>query len=319
MIYIAIKIYNLITRLYIKYIISYLRLYHKIFKYSDNKSVIFQGEISFNQQPYGCAFSHFDVDNMIDDYVLHYLKTLKEAGFAIVFVSTSRFIKEKYIKSIQPLVSQIILRKNVGSDIKSYAVGIEILIKQNHFSKILIANDSVYGPFFDLKDLLTTMDNKSLDIMGITDSWQNYYHIQSYFILFNTEVLKHTKVKEFWNNIAPTNNKHFIISEYEIGFSRMIAKLPFKYAAFCHYDDICLYYYNSSNNKINLTKNYNPTHEFWDVLITNFKCPFIKIELLRKNPSKVKNIIIWRKIITESSDYNIEPINRHLRRLYKDH
>jgi lipopolysaccharide biosynthesis protein len=35
------------------------------------------------------VFSHYDVDNIIDDYVVYYLLKLKEVVTDIIFVSTS--------------------------------------------------------------------------------------------------------------------------------------------------------------------------------------------------------------------------------------
>jgi hypothetical protein len=58
----------------------------------------------------------------------------------------------------------------------------------------------------------------------------------------------------------------------------------------------------------------NPTHDLWDLLLTEFKCPFIKRELLNINPSKIPNAWLWDMAISKLSDYPVELIREHLKR-----
>ena len=52
----------------------------------------------------------------------------------------------------------------------------------------MLANDSVYGPLFDLKEILARCD-ASADIWGMTDNRAGGYHLQSYFLLFRGRAL----------------------------------------------------------------------------------------------------------------------------------
>jgi hypothetical protein len=56
----------------------------------------------------------------------------------------------------------------------------------------------------------------------------------------------------------------------------------------------------------------NPSHFFWDTLITDFKCPFIKRELLQINPAEVVYAWRWAEVIEARSTYNTGLIRRHL-------
>ena len=49
---------------------------------------------------------------------------------------------------------------------------------------LVIANDSVYGPFGPLGPLLSRMDFGAADAWGMTETWQIRYHLQSYFVAF---------------------------------------------------------------------------------------------------------------------------------------
>jgi hypothetical protein len=56
----------------------------------------------------------------------------------------------------------------------------------------------------------------------------------------------------------------------------------------------------------------NPAHYFWDTLIADFKCPFIKRELIQANPAEVVYAWQWADVISPRSPYNIDLIHRHL-------
>ena len=99
-----------------------------------------------------CLFAHFDKDDRLDDYVLRYLATLKELNFAIILISTSHLAAADIARA-QLLCDDIIFRENTGLDFASWSAGFA-----KHGSSIrgrlLLANDSVYGPIGSLKSSL---------------------------------------------------------------------------------------------------------------------------------------------------------------------
>ncbi len=56
----------------------------------------------------------------------------------------------------------------------------------------------------------------------------------------------------------------------------------------------------------------NPTHFFWDTLITDFNCPFIKRELIRENPVGIIYPWRWPEVVSACGGYDAGPIRRHL-------
>ena len=57
----------------------------------------------------------------------------------------------------------------------------------------------------------------------------------------------------------------------------------------------------------------NAMHSFWDVLIVEFACPFIKRNLLRQNPARIPGLLEWPALLQKHSDYDIDVIHRHLK------
>jgi hypothetical protein len=62
----------------------------------------------------------------------------------------------------------------------------------------------------------------------------------------------------------------------------------------------------------------NPTHYFWDILIEDLDFPFIKRDLLQRNPVRIPGLIRWRDIIQRQA-YDVELISRHLRISAQNH
>jgi hypothetical protein len=56
----------------------------------------------------------------------------------------------------------------------------------------------------------------------------------------------------------------------------------------------------------------NTTHFFWDYLIGELGCPFLKRELLAANPMHVPFLNQWRKVIENTTDYDTDLIAQHL-------
>src|SRR5438045_8800342 len=88
------------------------------------------------------------------------------------------------------------------------------------YKEVLMANDSVFGPLYDLGPIISTM-NKRFDIWGMTDSYEINYHLQSYFLYFNEPAIKSETWLDFWQRMDFTGLSNWdIIVKYEIGLSQ---------------------------------------------------------------------------------------------------
>jgi hypothetical protein len=57
----------------------------------------------------------------------------------------------------------------------------------------------------------------------------------------------------------------------------------------------------------------NPTHSFWDVMIVEFGCPFIKRDLLKRNPARIPGVSEWSSLLSVHTAYDTGRIERHLK------
>ena len=105
----------------------------------------------------------------------------------------------------------------------SYKVGIEEL-NLDTYDELIICNDSIYGPLQPLSQLFDKCDLMQADVWGITDSYQQSYHLQSYFIIFKQKALKSRAFTNFWSHVTVLNEKKDIIKCYEVGLSKTLRK-----------------------------------------------------------------------------------------------
>lgn len=258
-------------------------------------------EVLFNdfelpKNRYLCVFIHFDPKNSLDKNAEHYLNSLKIAGCDIVLVSTSDCLTPLALETAKKYCRTIIRRSNVGRDIYSYKIGVDFVSQKiSSYEKLIIANDSVFGPFFDISKLIDFGDDKSLDFWGATDCHQIKYHLQSYFFVFTQKMANSECFKQYWNDIKLINYKRHLIEKYEVGITQYFMKKGYRCDAYCAYNVIV-------NNMPTETLAQKMRKQFfqkgkenlvqhaWDLLIMEYHFPFLKKELVRKNPTKNKRI-----------------------------
>lgn len=265
-----------------------------------------------------CVYSQFNKNGRVEAYVYDALNTIKNSGLEVIFVTTSRLDKTSDQDKLFEICNTVIVRENIGYDFGSYKVGIDHITKlKANPKKILITNDSVYGPFSNLNNFIRK--SNSFDIYGLTDSIDFNYHLQSYFIIYNESVIKHKAFKTFWSSVKLLSNdvpdfKNKIIQDYEVGGSQYFIKHGFKIGAAYAFDKISEIIFKEFLEELKYKKNvhkseiekfllgHNTTHNYWKVLL-QLGFPYIKRELLTQNPTNSK-IDDWPTIINELFEYD---------------
>jgi hypothetical protein len=282
------------------------------------------------------VFAHYNRKGCVHDSVLYYMDALRDAGYVIVFVSNSPQLAEVALSNVLPRVALVLHRWNVGYDFGAYRDGLLALGDLTRFDQVLLANDSVYGPLFDLGGTLARCDDGA-DIWSTTDSYDRGYHLQSYFLLFRRPALGNPDLMAFWRAVWPVNSRDWVIRRYEIGFTRAMRRAGLRCAALFPYDQAVTLFkeralggttgaYDGSAepyrvfaaktlDAIARGQPCNAMHHFWDLLVVEMQCPFIKRELLVYNPLQVPGVCQWRDVVNHVSGYNTDLIVRQSRDL----
>lgn len=278
-------------------------------------TTIIDGDVTPGSRSMLCVFAHYDRDGIIDDYVIHYLEALARLGCETVFVSTAPGLDANCIERIRPLTTRIILRENRGYDFGSWRDGLATCGELTRYDRLLIVNDSVYGPIRDLGEVFETMRDRGAPAWGITDSLVYVHHLQSYFLVFERPVLESDVFQDFWRELPDHLFKHSVIVQGELGLSRRLARAGFELAALCDYRTLAQDIKRKFDSANWLNTPVNATHWGWKALVEKHGCPFIKVQLLRDNPKGIEDAETWEETIKAISDYDTALIRRHLERM----
>jgi lipopolysaccharide biosynthesis protein len=285
----------------------------------------YSGGVSCYSQPNLCVFAHYDKDSLIEAYVVRHLAALAQHAFEIIFVSTAPELPDSERNKISTYCSLVIHRKNAGWDMGSFKEGIRAAADLSCYQKLLLTNDSVYGPLYPLDPIFEQMDQDQYDFYGVTDSHEIRYHVQSYFTIFNLLSMKISDIHDFWDKVIFLNDKDYIVRKYEIGLTQYLIKKNYKVGALCSYDSIKQaviqdpkqYSTYSIAHYLRELKNHplNPTHFCWDILVEKLQCPFLKVDLIKKNGMNIDRIKRqdWRAVLVERR-YDPLLIDQHVSR-----
>ena len=250
-----------------------------------------------------CLFASFDIKSKVNDYTLHYIECLHEAGFEVIFCTTSGHLKKDDVEKLAPYCSKILRKTNVGFDFSSWNAARVYIKNKEQYEMLLLANDSVYGPIFNLKSLF----NRAIDqgekkkFYGLMLSKEIGPHLPSYFLIFGKNFLNSPDFEQYWKRYKPFSRKERIIRTLEVAGG-----------SFCLLRGIDLVPLFDTNNLQNessvvsaeeeILLAHNPSLLKWKPLITERGFPFIKTELLKQNRFRLKNIEEWKEVV-ESGDY----------------
>jgi lipopolysaccharide biosynthesis protein len=253
-----------------------------------------------------CIFASFSYGNIIAEYVFHYLEELVKSGCDLVFVSTSP-LSEADIIRLKKYSKLILETPNVGLDFGSWKCGLSKVEYGIKYRKVILANDSVFGPFHDLKSIVREMTAKGLDMWGMTESQQFSRHIQSYFMCFNHSILQSSLWVDFWKNMERLTDKNKIIQNYELGISKLMMEHDFKIGAYVDYENL------QKASPDRPLYEINPAIDLWKPIIQDFRYPFLKRELLIKGfLSRFYQLNDWEKVVSKKSKYNTALISDYL-------
>ncbi len=263
-----------------------------------------------------CIISHFDANQIIDDYVVYMLQELYKLKFDIVFVTTSEKIQSNQLAKIQKYLFMSVVKKNIGYDFMSWKTGLSLVDDYKNYETILHINDSIFFPLVNPKKMFDTMKLQEVDCWGLTDSFKQTYHIESFFWVVNQRLLQSKVYEDFWNQCQILNDKSQIIQKYEMGFAPLFSKHGFKCSAYIPLQKILqkidLSYRKNSIENLEQKRSFNL---FWDLIIKDFQAPFIKKKILIKSHAEYNPTTFgYKEVFYQHTSYDIDLIEQVLQR-----
>jgi lipopolysaccharide biosynthesis protein len=275
------------------------------------------------QPPSGCRtlvlFAHFDPQGVVDPYVAYYLKALYGVGATIVFVSGSPTLTPDSVAPIRSLCAGIYTRRTLSLDFGSWHLAWCILRRRgwslDQFDRFVIANDSVFGPLFPIEEMWSSFHDA--DMYGAIENTQMVPHLQSFFLAWDLNSRTRPFLNDFWNDFQYVVHKGTLIWRYEIGLSRRARKAGLSVKPFVSAATIETTYGRLSAHLCagGRSGRNNGTLYFWDDLIEDFRFPFLKTVLLRRNKPWQVSMGHMRDVIEQHTPYPYRLIESNVDRL----
>ena len=276
---------------------------------------------------------HYNSNGLLLEQVKFIASFFQNQGIDVIVVTTK--VNESAKNWIQSNLSGLIIRRNIGRDFGAWKDSIAWLRQIdvfNNLKELYLLNDSVIIISSSLGEsrLQTDLiDNQKSDLIGLTESWQGGYHLQSYFLKFNQSALQSEIFLKFWQSYALVNSRTYSINYGEIGLSHYFIKNGFVLKCLYPFselhsvntwaklmesiksnltglsEDALSEYVISIRNEIfchDFTET-NCTHRLW-TLLAFVGCPFLKRDLMEKNPEGLQSV----KHFFEFLDYFCLPL-----------
>ena len=128
----------------------------------------------------------------------------------------------------------------------------------------------------------------------------------------------HNLFDHYWKNFYYQCNTDEIIYQNEIGFYLLFSRYGFRAQALYDYENLAretMEIKSFGHDLLEKGLYVNPTHHFMELLLEKHDFPFVKVELLKINPSGIRNLNKITKLIKAKNELLHENINEHIKRI----
>lgn len=184
-----------------------------------------QGSPSDVGQPAKAAILvHWSATPQVNRSFRTLVNEVAEHGYLPVVVSACE-AEDKLDWSGELPSSALVVRKpNVGYDFGSWSVGMHLLPSVTAADSVLLLNDSLVGPFTSLTPVLEDFEATPGDAWGLTDTYQYFHHLQSFFLGFRGGMLQDAPLRRFWAGVAEERTKWDIIRNNELALTKLLLR-----------------------------------------------------------------------------------------------
>lgn len=262
-------------------------------------------------------FVIYDQDGIVDEYIFFLLSELVKISERIIIV-VNGLILEEYKARLAVYSDEIIVRENKGFDGAAYKQILTSYLKEselNVYDELILLNDTFFGPFYPFQTIFDRMDQRECDVWGLSNHYESIQwcgtspeHLQSYFLVFKNQVVRHPAFRKFWNQLKCAESFADAVMGFEVGFSEMAKAAGFKLAAYCELEE-----YRSDN----IGLNYNYSLFSCGDMITRHQFPILKKKSLLHCKDYNYNAKLAMDYIGNHTNYDVSLIWDYLLRKFK--
>ena len=179
----------------------------------------------------------------------------------------------------------------------------------------MLCNDSFLGPFDDLAGVFARHAASGADLWGLSDSWEQAWHIQSSFLVLSARAVASDGFARFRAGYAYPDRREDVVRDGEVGLSRaLLADGSLRMEVLAPYAALARAALDGPAGSDDFTRGLladlglgvprNPQHVFWKALLCQHRIPFVKRDLLARNPAGVGDY--WRILPAVAAAYGAE-------------
>jgi hypothetical protein len=280
------------------------------------------------------VYIHYAAAGGVSEMVIRQIEEYRLHGFTIVFVSMCPTLRDHDLARLRGLTGLVLWRRNFALDFGAWHDVAPLLRAMGPaLTELLLANDSVCGPLCRMDGVMGSMRSSGEGLFGLTESLAPRPHLQSYFLLARgADVVSDTL--RFMELFRPTAYKRAVIRRGEVRLTSWMRKRGHLVAAVHDYETVehvalqrprtwrrlgvllpGLAESQTSAGWWRALRHFplNPTHSFWFELVACCNFPFVKTDLLIRNPAGIPDIVDWRELIPPGRRELLPMIEDHLR------
>jgi hypothetical protein len=261
-----------------------------------------------------CLYLHWSPDGGVSEMVQHQVEGWRALGFDVVFVSNTEMPEADWDRMGEASVLRL-TRTNAGRDFGAWRDAAALAAAQfGPQAEILLANDSVLGPIRPLSPLVATWRAGGDGLFGMTESLGGGAHLQSYALLARGGAAVDLLCGHL-AGLRDRRSKWRVVQEGEVGLTRRALGQGIRCAALFGYAQALAAIDPATQAGLGprfqdpaaLARHpLNPTHHLWRVLVERLGFPYLKTELIRRNPGRLPGVSDWRALVPAEDLTRIE-------------
>lgn len=169
-------------------------------------------------------FAGYSPDGVVDETLVFHTAALSNFGDVILFLDCD--CKDKELKKLKPYCKHIGAKRHGEYDFGSYKRAFQYARDNKllgRYDSVFILNDSVFGPLFDMSNIIKKMDTIPSDACGLVVSHhKTHSFMESWFVRLNKNVFLSTWFDEFISSVTVQPTKNRVTVKYEHGLSKLI-------------------------------------------------------------------------------------------------
>lgn len=250
-----------------------------------------------------CLFAQYHPRQRVRPPVLRYLSALQACGYrTFVACSGPAPPPEADRVALEATGATMFHRENAGLDFGAW----QHLLRQgcaDGADRVLLANDSVFGPFHPLDAVIDRMEAGSNDVWGLIESRQRTWHLQSWFLQFTGDAFRQKSIQALFAQPFERMDKDAVIERGELALGEALREAGFR----C---DALVKHRHGTRSARHHTL--NMMHLDWAHNLVALGMPFIKTELVRLNPMRLPWAHQWDMVLREMFGVDTAPLHEFL-------